>query len=119
MEIHESAVFIRIRQAPSLLCAIVFAVAARPCDHRRKRAAGEAPTNRRSIRQSPTIQTVSLTMGYPKALAEVGIQQKLDEKLPLDAEFTDEEGETIRLGKYFGERPVVLALVYCGLFPML
>jgi len=45
-------------------------------------------------------------------LREVGIDQKLDGRIPLDLEFSDEEGRTVRLGDYFGSRPVVLALVY-------
>lgn len=51
--------------------------------------------------------------GMPPALEKVGIEQKLDSPLPLDAEFKDENGKTVRLGEYFGKgRPVVLALVY-------
>ncbi|NJM52452.1 MAG: SCO family protein [Blastocatellia bacterium] len=50
--------------------------------------------------------------GLPKTLAEVGIQQKLNEQIPLETEFKNEAGETIKLGDYFGKRPVVLALVY-------
>lgn len=50
--------------------------------------------------------------GLPKALKEVGIQQKLNEQLPLETEFKNEEGQTVKLGDYFGKRPVVLALVY-------
>jgi protein SCO1/2 len=46
------------------------------------------------------------------ALREVGIDQKLDGRVPLDLEFTDETGRTVRLGDYFGTRPVLLALVY-------
>jgi protein SCO1/2 len=45
-------------------------------------------------------------------LREVGIDQKLDEQVPLDLEFSDEEGRTVKLGDFFGKRPVVLALVY-------
>jgi len=45
-------------------------------------------------------------------LREVGIDQKLDEPVPLDLEFSDEQGRVVRLGDYFGARPVVLALVY-------
>jgi protein SCO1/2 len=45
-------------------------------------------------------------------LREVGIDQKLDAAVPTDLEFVDEEGRTVRLGDYFGRRPVVLALVY-------
>jgi len=48
----------------------------------------------------------------PSALNGVTIEQKLNSQLPLDAQFRDESGETVKLGKYFGKRPVVLALVY-------
>ena len=54
----------------------------------------------------------------PAVLREIGIDQKLDAKLPLDVEFSDENGAPVKLGQYFGERPVVLALVYYGC-PML
>jgi len=51
--------------------------------------------------------------GLPAALKSVGIEQKLDAQLPLDAEFKNESGEIVKLGDYFGKgRPVVLALVY-------
>ncbi len=43
---------------------------------------------------------------------QVGFDQRLDQALPLDAEFRDESGQSVRLGQYFGQRPVVLALVY-------
>jgi protein SCO1/2 len=50
--------------------------------------------------------------GLPKALNDVGIDQKLDEQLPLDLEFRNESGEAVKLGKYFGNKPVVLSLVF-------
>ena len=51
--------------------------------------------------------------GLPDALQEIGIKQRLGEQLPLDTEFKNEEGQTIRLGSLFESgRPVVLALVY-------
>lgn len=51
--------------------------------------------------------------GLPKTLQEVGIEQKLNAPLPLDTEFKDENGKTVKLGEYFGKnRPVILALVY-------
>src|SRR5437763_16506762 len=34
--------------------------------------------------------------------------------LPLNAHFVDEHGRAIRLGDYFGRRPVILALGYYG-----
>jgi protein SCO1 len=48
----------------------------------------------------------------PDALAGVTIEQKLNSQLPLDATFQDEYGQTVQLNRYFGKRPVVLALVY-------
>jgi protein SCO1/2 len=45
-------------------------------------------------------------------LREVGIDQKLGGRVPLDTRFTDETGRDVPLGDYFGRRPVVLALVY-------
>ena len=48
----------------------------------------------------------------PKALREVGYDQHLNEQVPPDIPFLDETGRTVRLGDYFGARPVVLALVY-------
>jgi protein SCO1 len=48
----------------------------------------------------------------PVILEKVGIDQKIGQPLPLDLQFTDERGDTVRLGQYFGTRPVVLALAY-------
>jgi protein SCO1 len=51
--------------------------------------------------------------GLPKTLQEVGIEQKLNEQVSLDAVFKDENGKEVRLGEYFSKgRPVILALVY-------
>jgi len=52
-------------------------------------------------------------IAVPAPLREVGIDQRLDETLPLDLQFRDERGATVRLGDYFREgRPVVVSLVY-------
>ena len=49
----------------------------------------------------------------PGVLADVRFEQRLNEMLPLDTRFKDEEGRDVRLGEYFGTRkPVVLAFVY-------
>src|SRR5438270_752132 len=48
----------------------------------------------------------------PKALQGVGFDQRLNEQVPLDLRFVDETGRTVRLGDYFGERPVILVLAY-------
>ncbi len=55
----------------------------------------------------------SLPSGQPAPiLREVGIDQKLDAQIPLDLVFRDEQGRAISLREYFGEKPVILALVY-------
>src|SRR5271163_603973 len=48
----------------------------------------------------------------PPLLSKVYIRQHLNQQIPLDGAFRDENGTTVRLGEYFGKRPVVLALVY-------
>ena len=48
----------------------------------------------------------------PGLLGKVGIDQRLNQQVPLDLPFTDEAGRDVRLGDYFGKRPVILALVY-------
>ena len=48
----------------------------------------------------------------PGLLSKVGIDQRLNQQIPLDLPFTDESGRQVRLGEFFGKRPVVLALVY-------
>jgi protein SCO1/2 len=48
----------------------------------------------------------------PRPIREIGFDQRLDERVPLDVALRDERGETVQLGDYFGRRPVVLAFVY-------
>ena len=50
--------------------------------------------------------------GLPKVLKSVGIDQRLNEQIPLDAVFKDEQGREVRLGQLFHGKPVVLSLVY-------
>ena len=45
-------------------------------------------------------------------LKDVSFKQRLNERLPLDASFTDETGRRVTLGEYFGRTPVLLAFVY-------
>lgn len=45
-------------------------------------------------------------------LRNVGIEQRLNEQVPLDLMFRDEEGRAVRLGDYFDAKPAILALVY-------
>ena len=48
----------------------------------------------------------------PPGLKNVGIEQHLDEQIPPDLTFRDETGKPVRLGDYFGKKPVILNLVY-------
>src|SRR5689334_10371409 len=57
-------------------------------------------------------ETGKSSTGLPTALREVRIEQKLDQQLPLDLVFRDEKGQEVKLGQYFGQKPVVLAFVY-------
>ena len=48
----------------------------------------------------------------PPGLKEVGIEQNLNQQIPPDLSVRDETGKTVRLGDYFGKRPLILNLVY-------
>lgn len=48
----------------------------------------------------------------PPGLKNVGIEQHLEEQVPPGLVFRDETGKTVRLGDYFGKRPLILNLVY-------
>jgi protein SCO1/2 len=48
----------------------------------------------------------------PPGLKNVGIEQHLNDPIPPDLVFRDETGKAVRLGDYFGRRPLILNLVY-------
>lgn len=48
----------------------------------------------------------------PQLLKDVGVDQKLNQSIPLGLQFKDENGKTVELRQYFGAKPVVLSLVY-------
>jgi protein SCO1/2 len=48
----------------------------------------------------------------PDVLNTVKIDQRLGQQLPLDASFRDATGKAVKLGDYFGKKPVILSLVY-------
>lgn len=50
--------------------------------------------------------------GLPAMVRGVGIDQNLNGQVPLELTFKDETGQPVRLGQYFKQKPVVLALVY-------
>jgi protein SCO1 len=67
-------------------------------------AQGNAP----GVRPDPTIPSNTV----PAALTKVSFEQRLNEQLPLDLPFKDERGRSVKLGDYFGRKPVVLTFVY-------
>jgi len=66
------------------------------------------PSSARAQLQGP-VQDIGVR---PDLLKDVGIDQKLDQSIPLDIAFRDEHGNPVQLGQYFGEKPVILSLVY-------
>ena len=48
----------------------------------------------------------------PAPLREIGFDQNLDQLVPLDTPLVDEAGRAVRLGDFFGKRPVVLIFAY-------
>jgi protein SCO1/2 len=48
----------------------------------------------------------------PPNLQNVGIEQHLDAQVPADLAFTDDTGRSVKLGDYFGHKPLILNLVY-------
>jgi len=82
------------RILPALLVAVVWAAA--------------AP----AAAQQPAPQTGPSASAKPAALQGVAIEQRLGATVPLDSLLLDEAGQPVRLGRYFGKRPVVLVLAY-------
>jgi protein SCO1 len=50
--------------------------------------------------------------GLPPIIQGIKIDQNLNTQVPLELTFTDDTGKNVHLGQYFGQKPVVLALVY-------
>ena len=51
--------------------------------------------------------TGQVATGLPNALKKVGIDQKLNEQIPLDAVFKDEQGREVKLNEFFGTAKLV------------
>lgn len=56
--------------------------------------------------------SIEAAAGVPPQLEGVGFDQRLNEQVSLDLEFTDETGTQVALGDYFGAKPVILVLAY-------
>ncbi len=48
----------------------------------------------------------------PPYLENVGIEQHLNAQVPSDLSFVDDTGRPVKLGDYFGKKPLILNLVY-------
>ena len=72
--------------------------------------AGRAAAARRAVAPPPQRAAREAEPDDPEA--SESIDQRLGEQLPLDLPFSGRDGRDVRLGDYFGKRPVVLALVY-------
>jgi protein SCO1/2 len=51
-------------------------------------------------------------LATPAILNKVGITQNLNAQIPPDLMFRDETGKSVRIGDFFGRKPIVLSLVY-------
>ncbi len=51
-------------------------------------------------------------LSTPAILSKVGITQNLNARIPPDLMFRDETGKSVRIGDFFGKKPIVLSLVY-------
>ena len=89
-----------------------------PLDHRSprpsrfRRAAG--PASRLGL-----LLLISVVLAPPRAsaqpggaLKEVAFDQNLNAQLPLTTAFRDEDGRSVQLADYFGQRPVILVMGY-------
>jgi protein SCO1/2 len=72
----------------------------------------QAPPGPSSPLYGARTETGPVSSGLPAPLRDVRIEQKLNQQLPLDLTFRDESGRDVKLGDYFGRKPVVLAFVY-------
>jgi protein SCO1 len=65
--------------------------------------------------RAATAQFTDPTQGIgvrPELLKEVGVDQKLNDQIPLNLAFRDEHGNPVELAQFFGSKPVILTLVY-------
>ena len=60
----------------------------------------------------PLPRSADNSKALPPLLQGIGIDQRLNGQVPLDLQFRDETGKTVRLGDFIGKKPVILSLVY-------
>jgi protein SCO1 len=64
------------------------------------------------VQPTLSLQDSNLRPALPGALQGVGIDQRLDQQMPLSLIFHDEAGRDAPLSSFFHGKPVILALVY-------
>ncbi|MEO6908693.1 MAG: SCO family protein [Abditibacteriaceae bacterium] len=67
-------------------------------------------TSARAAALNPSF--VSTNSQEDDILANVGWTQNVNQNIPLNLAFTNEQGQTVKLGTYFGSKPVILTLMY-------
>lgn len=74
--------------------------------------AAEGMSSYSNMRRQIDEKSMGPSNTLPSVLSGVGIAQHLNEQLPLNLAFTDDQGKQVQLAEYFGKRPAILALVY-------
>src|SRR4030095_2165839 len=87
-----------------MTCTVVFAVIL-------PGVAAAQPGFPSSYSGEPQKTGIASTQTLPQ-LVDITFKQRLNEQLPLDAMFKDEDGHDVALGKFFGSKPVILAFGY-------
>jgi protein SCO1 len=83
----------------------VFALCAAPSPARAQTYYAQPPTGP----DSSPIQSAGIR---PALLRDVGVDQKLNDSIPLNLTFRDDHNQTVALNSFFGQKPVILTLVY-------
>ena len=94
-----------LRSPAVLLFLISACLAVSAVEQQAQMASGPASAG---YKQEPGIVSTAL----PAPLRQIGFDQYIDQRVPLDTTFRDESGATVRLGAYFGRKPVVLVFAY-------
>jgi protein SCO1/2 len=58
------------------------------------------------------VSTSAQQITTPAILNKAGITQNLNARIPPDVVFRDETGKSVRIGDFFGHKPIILSLVY-------
>jgi protein SCO1 len=96
---EKNSTFRRTRTARRLACLLAPALFALPL------LAQVAPVGEKSMGEPAADR-------LPDVLHAVKIDQRLGQQLPLDTPFRDETGKAVKLGDYFGKKPVIVSMVY-------